>query len=209
MKHFTKDELLNKGKSFNRDFVNCLSGYKSLNLVGTINEETSETNLATFSQVFHIGANPPTVGILFRPHTVERHTLENILQNGYFTLNHVTESFYKAAHQCSARWDQSEFKATGLKEEYLNNFKAPFVKESPLKIACLLKDKITLSANETILIIGSIEEVWVAPQAVEEEGFIALDKLGTITVSGLDSYHTVNKLARLAYAKPFKPTKEI
>jgi flavin reductase (DIM6/NTAB) family NADH-FMN oxidoreductase RutF len=209
MEHFTINDLLEKGKSYNRDFVNCLSGYKSLNLVGTINEETAQTNLAPFTQVFHIGANPPTVGILFRPHTVERHTLENIIQNGHFTLNHVTESFYKEAHHCSARWDQSEFKATGLKEEYLNNFKAPFVAESPLKIACLLKDKITLAVNETVLIVGSIEEVWVAPGAVGEDGFIALDKLGTITVSGLDSYHSANILARLAYAKPNQPITEI
>jgi flavin reductase (DIM6/NTAB) family NADH-FMN oxidoreductase RutF len=209
MDHFTKEDLLEKGKSFNRDFVNCLSGYKSLNLVGTVNEDTGITNLAPFSQIFHIGANPPTVGILFRPHTVERHTLENILKNGCFTLNHVTEAFYKAAHHCSARWDQSEFQATGLKEKYLNDFKAPFVAESPLKMACVLKDKITLAVNETVLVIGSIEEVWVASDAVGEDGFIALDKLGTITVSGLDSYHSVNKLARLAYAKPDRPTTEI
>ncbi|WP_339922953.1 flavin reductase [uncultured Cyclobacterium sp.] len=208
MKHFTKVTLLTAGKSYNRNFVNCLSGYKSLNLIGSINEENSATNLAPFSQVFHVGANPATVGILFRPHSVERHTLENILQNGHFTLNQVTESFYKEAHLCSARWDKSEFEATGLEEEYLNNFKAPFVKDSPLKIACLLKDKITLAVNETVLIIGSIEEVWVRPQAVEEDGFISLDKLGTITVSGLDSYHTVNKLGRLPYAKPIKSTEK-
>ncbi|WP_339713262.1 flavin reductase family protein [Cyclobacterium amurskyense] len=209
MKHFTKEALLTAGTAYNKNFINCLSGYKSLNLIGSINEESSETNLAPFSQVFHIGANPPTVGILFRPHSVERHTLENILQNGHFTLNHVTESFYKEAHLSSARWERSEFEATGLKEEYLNNFIAPFVEKSPLKVACLLKDKITLAVNETVLIIGSIEEVWIKPQAVEEDGFISLDKLGTITVSGLDSYHIANKLARLTYAKPDKPVKEL
>ncbi|AEL24753.1 flavin reductase family protein [Cyclobacterium marinum] len=206
MKRFTKDILINKGKVFNRNFVNCLSGYKSLNLIGSINTENAKTNLAPFSQVFHIGANPATVGVLFRPHSVERHTLENILQNGCFTLNHVAENFYKEAHQCSARWDQSEFKATGLEEEFLNDFKAPFVKLSPLKIACVLKDKITLAVNETILIVASIEEVYVAANAVEEDGFIALDKVGSITVSGLDSYHATNKLGRLPYAKPFQKT---
>lgn len=204
MKNFTKDSLIKKGKTFNRNFVNCLSGYKSLNLIGSINTENGETNLAPFSQVFHIGANPPTVGVLFRPHSVERHTLENILQNGCFTLNHVTEDFFKKAHQCSARWAKSEFEATGLEEEYLNDFKAPFVKLSPLKIACVLKDEITLEVNETVLIIASIEEVWVDANTVEEDGFIALDKVGSLTVSGLDSYHSTNKLERLPYAKPFK-----
>ncbi|WP_339904384.1 flavin reductase, partial [uncultured Cyclobacterium sp.] len=201
MKRFTKDNLISKGKAYNRNFVNCLSGFKSLNLIGTINTENNKTNLAPFSQVFHVGANPPTVGILFRPHTVERHTLENILQNKCFTLNHVDENFYKKAHQCSARWTQSEFKATGLEEEFLNDFKAPFVKISPLKISCVLKDKITLAVNETVLIVANIEEVWVAADAVEDDGFIELDKIGTITVSGLDSYHSTSKLDRLPYAK--------
>lgn len=209
MKHFSQQEILQADTSFRRDFVNCLTGYKSLNLVGTINLETSETNLAPFTQVFHIGAAPPTVGILFRPHTVERHTLENIIQNGFFTLNHVTASIYKQAHHCSARWPISEFEGTGLTEEYRDGFSAPYVMESPLKVGCTLLDRMTLPVNDTVLIIGSIDQVYVQEDAVGEKGFIDLEKLGTVTVSGLDGYHLGKKLARLAYPKPDQPIKEI
>ncbi|WP_162418972.1 flavin reductase family protein [Cyclobacterium roseum] len=209
MKHFTQQEILQADKSFRRDFVNCLSGYKSLNLIGTVNQQNSETNLAPFSQVFHIGASPPTVGVLFRPHTVERHTLENIIQNGFFTLNHVTEAIYKQAHHCAARWPISEFKGTGLTEEYRDEFPAPYVKESPLKVGCTLLDRQTLSVNDTVLVIGSIDQVYVQEEALGVEGFIDLEKLGTVTVSGLDGYHLGKKLARLAYPKADQPVKEI
>ena len=80
--------------------------------------------------------------LLFSRYLLIWHTLENILQNGSFTLNHVTENFYKETHQCSARWEQSEFEATGLEEEYLNDFKAPFVKISPLKILKICEPQI-------------------------------------------------------------------
>lgn len=209
MKHFTLQDILDAEQGFRRDFINCLSGYKSLNLIGTFNQETKVTNVAPFSQVFHIGANPPLVGVLFRPHSVERHTLENILQNKCFTLNHVTASFYKAAHQCSARWKNSEFEATGLKEEYKDDFKAPYVSDSPLKIGCSLADHITLPINDTVLIIGKIEHVYVEEKALGEDGFIDLEKLGTVASSGIDAYHVGKRLGRLAYAKPDKPVEEI
>lgn len=208
MKHFDKNAILSADKSFRRDFVNCLSGYKSLNLIGT-KCNSGKTNLAPFSQVFHIGASPPLIGVLFRPHTVERHTLENILENGFFTLNHVTEAFYREAHHTSARWEESEFKATGLDEEYLEGFWAPYVKASPLKMGCTLAEVQTLQVNGTVMVIGEIVHVFVEESALGEDGFISLETLGSVTVSGLDEYHVGRKLARLSYAQANKPLREI
>jgi len=208
MKHFDKKSLLDADSSFRRDFVNGLSGYKSLNLIGT-KSKAGITNLAPFSQVFHIGATPPLVGILFRPHTVKRDTLENILETGFFTLNHVTEEIYKQAHHTAARFEISEFEGTGLTEEYAFGFDAPFVKESPLKIACTLQEVQTLQVNQTVLLIGAIEHVLIQEDAVEADGHVDLNRLGTVTVSGLDEYHIGKKLARLSYPKPGLPVNEI
>ncbi|HBF47730.1 MAG TPA: flavin oxidoreductase, partial [Shewanella frigidimarina] len=47
--------------------------------------------------------------------SVPRHTFENIMQTGLYTINHVNQSIYEQAHQTSARYDkdESEFEATG------------------------------------------------------------------------------------------------
>ncbi|WP_209330686.1 flavin reductase family protein [Lunatimonas salinarum] len=201
MKHFSKSDLLAAEKSFRRDFVNTLTGYKCLHLIGTISN-SGITNLAPFSQIIHVGASPPLIGVLFRPHTVVRHTLENILRTSYFTLNHVTESFYREAHHSSARWEGSEFQAVGLEEEYLEGFSAPFVKRSPLKIACKLEEVQTLKCNGTELVVGSVEHVFVKDDAVGSDGLISVSELGSVAVSGLDEYHVGSRLARLNYAKP-------
>lgn len=208
MKHFDKASILEAESSFRRDFINCLSGFKSLNLVGTKSQK-GITNLSPFSQVFHIGATPPLVGILFRPHTVERHTFENILETGFFTLNHVTEDFYRQAHQSAARYSGSEFDATGLVEEYLQDFFAPFVALSPVKVGCRFVETQTLKVNGTELLIGAIEHIWVDEKGLRPDASLDLNALGTVTVTGLDEYHIGKKIARLSYPKPGKELEEI
>jgi flavin reductase (DIM6/NTAB) family NADH-FMN oxidoreductase RutF len=208
IKHFDQEEILAADSFYRRNLINCLSGYKSLNLIGTINS-MGLTNLAPFSQVFHIGASPPLVGILFRPHTVKRDTLENILETGFFTMNHVTSEFYKEAHWTAASWEGSEFEGTGLQEEYFPGFKAPFVKDSPLKLACSLVETQTLKVNQTVLVIGSIDHIFVDEKGLRADGSLDLEALDTVSVSGLDEYYTGKKLARLSYAKPTHQVEEI
>jgi len=208
MKSFDKASILEAESFFRRDLINSLSGYKSLNLIGTKNNE-GKTNLSPFSQVFHIGATPPLVGILFRPHTVERHTLENILETGFFTLNHVTAEFYKQAHQTAARYEGSEFEATGLEEFYIEGVYAPFVASSPLQVGCQLVEFQTLQVNGSVMVIGSIEYIRVDEKGLRADGSLDLNALGTVTVSGLDEYHIGKRLAKLSYPKPRKELEEL
>jgi len=62
-----------------------------------------------------------------------------------------------------------------------------------------------LAINGTELVIGEVTDIMVDQQAVRKDGYIDIESLETITLSGLDSYHTSQRLARLAYAKPQKP----
>lgn len=208
MRHFDTEAILKSDSFYRRNLINCLSGYKSLNLIGT-RSKVGLTNLAPFSQVFHIGANPPLIGILFRPDTVVRHTLTNILETNFFTLNQVTSKYYKEAHWASARWEGSEFEKTGIEPEYLNDFFAPFVEKSPLKLACKLVETQTLQVNQTILLIGSIEDIYLDENGLREDGSIDLNILDSVTVSGLDEYYVGKKLARLSYAKTDREVEEI
>lgn len=199
-KYFSSDDLMNLDSFYRRNLVNCLSGYKSLNLIGT-RSLSGTSNLAPFSQVFHIGAAPPLVGILFRPHTVKRDTLENILETNCFTLNQVTPGFYKEAHWTAANWEGSEFEATGLVEDFKGDFLAPYVKGSPVQLGCTLVETQTLKVNQTVLLIGSIDHINVEEKGLRTDGSLDLNILETVTVSGLDEYHLGEKLARLSYSK--------
>lgn len=197
------ENILKMDKRYRVNFINSLSGFKSLNLAATINPGSKVTNLAPVSSVIHVGAYPPLMAMLIRPDSVPRHTLQNIIEFGFWTLNHVRKEFFTKAHQSSARYPDnvSEFNAVGLHEEYLN-FPAPFVKESVLKIGLSLEEKIDIKVNGTHLLIGKIETVSLPDNYLKEDGYIDIEEAGTITVSGLDCYHTTSKLERLPYAKP-------
>ncbi len=207
---FTKEEILSLEKHFRTNLINSVSGFKSANLVGTAGPG-GNTNLAIFSSVIHVGANPPLLGMLFRPVTVARHTYENIKATGVFTLNHVNREIFKAAHQTSARYEDglSEFEAVGLTPWYSGNFAAPFVKEAAVKTGLRLVEETEIKANGTIFMVGEIVEMILPEGVVSTDGYIDLEKAGTVAISGLDSYHSTERLARLTYAKPDRQPSEI
>ena len=99
----------------------------------------------------HLGSNPALIGFILRPTTVPRHTYD-ILQNPYFTVNNVTEKLLEGGHQSSANYDKqiSEFCEVGLREEWKNDFKAPFVQDSQFNLAvngfvkCLLSKMVAV-----------------------------------------------------------------
>jgi len=203
--HINKDQIEQLEKQKRVHLINSLGGFKSVALVGT-SDENGNTNLAIFSSFFHIGANPPLIGIIFRPSPPERDTIRNIIDTGFFTVNHINESIYKQAHQTSARYDKgvSEFDATNLKSEYKNGFFAPFVAESNIQLGIEFKEKVDISINNTVMIIGEIVQIYIPESCLNDDGFIDLEKANTITCSGLDSYHKTIQLDRLSYAKPDK-----
>ena len=202
MKVFNLQHIEQMDKLFRTNFINCLSGFKSLNLVGTISTN-GQTNLAPISSIIHVGAHPPLMGMLLRPHTTPRHTLENIKEMKCWTLNHVHKGIYQNAHQASARYkkDESEFHKVNLTEEYGTRLKAPYVKESHIKIGLELEESFFLNCNNTNLIIGRVQEVILPEGVILKDGFIDVEKSGTLTVSGLDSYHKTELVERLPYAK--------
>lgn len=203
-------DILNMETRKRAAFMNSLSGFKSASLIGTI-DKNNNSNLAIFSSVIHLGSNPALVGFINRPDTVDRHTFENILATNCFTINHINKSIYKQAHQTSARYPKevSEFTATGLTPEFQNNFKAPFVKECHIKYGLEFIEKHDLKINGTILVIGKVVEVILPESCLLSDGAIDIEMAETIAISGLDSYHTTNKIARLSYAKTDKMPDEI
>ena len=183
--------------------VNSLSGYKSANLIGTVDRH-GQVNLAIVSSVIHLGSNPPLFGFIVRPHNSRRHTLENILDTKHFTINAISVDFVQKAHQTSARYPKqtSEFEEVGLTPYCDDAFPAPFVLESNLKMGLVLKEHIKIESNQTEMLVGEVEMVQVSEKAIMPDGYLDLEILDLVTISGLDSYHVTQRLHRLSYAEP-------
>lgn len=200
--NFSKQDIDNMEERFRAKLINSVSGYKSANLVGTIDID-KQTNLAVVSSVFHLGAYPPLLGMIFRPHSVPRHTLENILATKVYTLNHINQSIAQQAHQTSARYpkEMSEFLVSGLHEQYISNFAAPFVKEANVKLAMEYRQHQIIELNQTVMLIGEINAIHIEVDCLQEDGHVDLEKANTICITGLDGYALPHLLARFPYAK--------
>ena len=182
--------------------INSVTGIKPGNLIGTINK-SKNTNLAVFSSIIHLGSNPSLLGFISRPTTDDvGHTLNNIIQTGYYTINHIHSEFVKKAHYTSVKFPSnvSEFSACQLSEEYINGFKAPFVKESTFKIGMRFKEVIDIKANGTVLVIGEIEQL-IFPDNAFVDGDIDLEASGGVGISGLNTYYALKKIESYPYAK--------
>lgn len=197
----TREEIEHMQKRFRATFMNSISGYKSVHLVGT-RGLNGISNLAPFNSIIHIGSNPPYIGMIARPQTEEHQTLKNIKETGYYTLNHVGEHMLEQAHQCSAKYDAntSEFEATGLTEQISEVSDAPYVEQSPLKLTLKLVDIMPIPLNGTSIVIGEVQEIIIGDCKIEEDGYIHLDELNSVASLGLDSYMRVQAIKRIPYA---------
>ncbi|MCV6629467.1 MAG: flavin reductase [Flavobacteriaceae bacterium] len=185
------------------NLVNSLSGYKSANLLGTISE-AGVTNVAVFSSVTHMGSSPPLLGFFLRPTTVPRNTYKNILETEVFTINHISREMVEDAHHTSAKYKESvsEFDVTNLDPLFRATSMAPFVAQSPIQLAMRYQSTYPIKENNTLLILGEIENIYIQENLLQEDGFIDLSKGEVATINALDAYAIPKRHERLAYQRP-------
>jgi flavin reductase (DIM6/NTAB) family NADH-FMN oxidoreductase RutF len=210
MKIYNSTDFSSMEKQFRTNLINSIPGYKPLQLLGTVSA-AGVTNLSLINSVFHLGANPPLLGVVMRPQRPENDTLNNIQQSGEFTLNNVLPGWYKQAHQASATFSSgiSEFEECGFEAEFITEFKAPFVKQSTIKMGLKLREMMPMLINGTTIIVGEIIHIALDDEIAKDDGFVDHLRAETVTVAGLDSYYTAQPFARLAYAKPGKEVSEL
>jgi len=202
--HYTQNDLKNLDRVKKLNLINSITGIKPANLIGTISSK-QETNLAIFSSVMHLGSDPALLGFVLRPaQDVPRHTFENIMENGFYTINHVQTSFVEKAHYTSTKFkrSESEFEKCRLTEEYIADFKAPFVKESSLKLGMKFVESVPIKLNNTLLVIGEIVHLILPDNAIDNKGYIDLGLLNDVGISGLNSYYKLQKITDFPFARP-------
>lgn len=198
-----KNKIEQLEQRYRTTLINSLAGFRQAVLVGTQSSE-GHHNLAIFNSLIHLGAHPALYGLINRPDSVQRDTLQNIISTKAYTLNYVRAADYKRAHQTSARYDKqiSEFEAVGFEPAYLPSCTAPMVKDAVVSIAMQLEEIIPIAINSTILIVGSVQQIHIDEQLVGNDGFVSLSEQQVVISQGLDAYFVSSPLGRLAYAKP-------
>ena len=202
MKSFSVEQIKLMDRFTRTHFINTLSGFKSVSLIGTINK-VGQTNLAIFSNLVHIGADPALIGFVNRPTEAAPHTLANIQATEFYTVNHVHQDIYAKAHQTSAKYPEhiSEFEAVGLTPLFRPGISAPFVEESKVQYVLKLEEVIPIKLNGTFLVVGSLQQAFIPEEIMDEDGYLSIEKANSLCSLGINGYYVTKLLEKLPYAK--------
>jgi len=205
MRTFSKKDIDGMDKIYRLNMINSITGYKSANLIGT-QSASGIANIAVFSSVIHLGSQPPLLGFILRPTTVPRHTYQNLKANGIFSVNHIHADQIADAHHTSAKYPDnvSEFDHTQLVAQYHSQWPAPFVKDAPIQLACRYQNEYPIEENGTILIVGSIETIYLKEGLLMDDGWVRLDRGNIVAINGLDGYAKPELIERFSYERPKK-----
>ncbi len=201
--YFSKEDIENLSRVKRLNIINSITGIKPGNLIGSKSLE-GHTNLAIFSSVVHLGSHPALIGFFLRPSTkIRRDTYENILETGSYTINHIDKRIIEKAHYSSVKFSSyvSEFEKLKLTEQYINDFYAPYLLESKIKIGLSFVEEVDVKINGTKLIIGEIRHIYLPENIMSEEGYLNLEKSASVGIGGLNSYYNLNFNAEFPYAR--------
>ena len=86
-------------------------------------------------------------------------------------------------------------------EEYINEFFAPAVAESPLQIGLTLENSVNIEPNDTKLIIAKVQWINLKKELIAEDGNLDFSLIDAVNVVGLENYYGLEFLAHRPYAK--------
>ena len=167
--------------------------------VSTVDEKGTN-NLAPFSFFNAVGEDPPHIVFsTVRTGDKNKDTLNNILANGEFVVNLVTEDVVEKMNRTSAPVEPhvDEFELAGLTPLDSDLIAPKRVKESPVNFECKLVHHYFLEDHQNggaAVMIGRIEVMHVADEILGERNRINLDKYKPVARLAGSNYTTLGEI---------------
>ncbi|MBT7609043.1 MAG: flavin reductase family protein [Bacteriovoracaceae bacterium] len=154
-------------------------------VVSTLNENGTN-NVAPFSFFTAISASPMIIAFspLIRTATGKiKDTPRNIIRQGEFVINFVSEDIANQVNECSCElaYGEDEFKTSGLTPLASDIIKPNRIKESLIHFECKFRDRLNYGDNVGAgqLITGEVVKVHVS-EDIYEQGRIITEKFQPI-----------------------------
>ena len=69
-------------------------------------------------------------------------------------------------------------------------------------MGCTYVNEYHIKENDTLMIVGQVEHIFMEDEMLLEDGWVQLDKGGVVAINGLDGYALPKLLERYPYARP-------
>ena len=130
-------------------------------------------NLITVAWTGIVNTKPPMTYVSIRP---ERHSYGLIRESGEFIINLVDERMVRAVDSCGVRSgrDIDKFEAYGFDRFACEGLECPGVVQSPLSLACKVRQTLPLGSHEMFL--AEIVGVYADRELLDGAGKLRLDR---------------------------------
>ena len=146
----------------------------------TCADTAGKANIITLAWAGTINSSPPMLSISVRR---ERYSYGLIKEKGQFAVNLTTQKLVFATDLCGVKSgrDIDKFEAAGLTAEKASVIDVPIIKESPVSLECVVKNRLELGSHD--MFIAEIVAVNVEEGLLDEKGKLMMDKAGLICYS--------------------------
>lgn len=163
----------------------------------SVTDSGDKANIITVAWAGTICTNPPMVSISVRPERYSYHLLE---ENKEFVINLTTEELVKACDYCgvTSGKDVDKFKEMNLTKVEVAGVSAPGIAESPVNIACRVKEIKPLGSHT--MFIADVVGVSVDEKYMNETGKFCINETGLVMYSHGEYFSMGEKLGTFGYS---------
>ena len=146
----------------------------------SVTDGEGNDNIITVAWAGTVCTNPPMVSISVRP---SRFSYDMICKTKEFVLNLTTEELAYATDYCGVRSgrDVDKFSQMKLTPVAVEGVAAPAIAESPVNLACRVKQVIPLGSHD--LFLAEVVSVTVDERYMDEKGTFHLNDAGLVAYS--------------------------
>ena len=155
-------------------------------------------NVITLAWVGVVCSDPPMLGLGIRPH---RYSYGLIEASREFVVNIPTVEILKEVDFCGvvSGKDVDKFSETGLTAEPGEKVKPPLIRECPVNIECIVKEKIPLGVHH--LFLGEVVCVHVDQDVLDEKGRIDFSKVSHFVYNQVEYWSLRRKIGVHGFSK--------
>lgn len=160
-------------------------------------DKDGRPNIITVAWAGTICTNPPMVSISVRP---TRYSYGMLYETGEFVINLTTEALAKACDYCgvASGRDVDKFAKTGLTPVKVEHVSAPAIAESPVSIACRVREIHELGSHS--MFIADVLGVTVDDSYLDENGRFDINGTGLIMYSHGEYFALGRKIGKFGYS---------
>ena len=164
-------------------------------------DSMGEPNIITLAWAGTVCSEPPTIAFGIRPSRYSHKLIENSKE---FVVNIPTTKILKETDYCgvTSGKDTDKFSKTKLTPEPADKVKAPLIRECPVNMECILKNKLPLGAHD--LFIGEIVQVHIDQDILDEKRNIDFTKADPFTYNQGEYWSLHKKLGTYGFSKTKK-----